>query len=389
MVTGPAPARRGPTFWWIQYLRGLAAAGVVIFHYYEIPPAGRSFQIGKHGVDVFFVISGFIMYSAARDERLAPFISRRLIRVFPLYWLATMLAIIIYFGFDGTYPSATEAVLSLTLIPHYSEVHTSYISPILIPGWTLSYELLFYALFGLGIAARRVVAVPVLAIGALVTLGVIFKPQLAPLVVATNPLLIEFLLGLLIAWVLHRRSTILPGIAFAALALALGGIAWDASRVAVFAGATAIVSGALWLEHRTPGKPVPSLRLLGDASYSIYLFHVPFLFGFHRLIILPLGDLSLFAADALALAAIGSAIGVGVVLHLVIEEPGLRLLNGWSRRLLTRAAPALSPQKLDQAAPAGNCAQQTPVGQQPQRSDSSTSSLEIAVSQPGQKSTPD
>ena len=265
-MTGPTAPRQ--TWWWIQYLRGLAATGVVIFHAYADPlaPTGFSFELGAHGVDVFFVISGFIMYSAARDERFVQFISRRLIRVFPLYWIATIVAVAIYLAFGGNRPSGTETVLSLALIPHYSEAHRSEIWPILVPGWTLSYELFFYALFAVGIATRRVVAVPILAIVALVTLGALVRPVLAPLVVATNPLLIEFALGLLIAVVMHRLPALLPIVALASLAAALAGAFAGSSQTTVFAGSAAIVAGALWLERRRPGQPIVGLRMLGDAS---------------------------------------------------------------------------------------------------------------------------
>ena len=343
-ASAPAPASASaerPTWWSIQYLRGLAAAGVVIYHVYATFPAptGRSFEIGARGVDVFFVISGFIMYSAARDECFVQFVTRRLIRVFPLYWLATVLALLVYFGFDDIRPSGTETVLSLALFPHYSETHLSEIWPILIPGWTLSYELLFYALFALGIAARRVVAVPVLAIAALVTLGLVLKPQLAPLIVATSPLLIEFLLGLFIARALHRRPALLPGIVLAALAVSLGGAALGADTVAIYAGAAAIVSGALWLERRRPGHPVAELRLLGDASYSIYLFHIPFLFVVERAIGDSLDGASLTVVNAVALTAVVASLAFGILIHLTLEKPLLRILNGWNRRLLAPAAP--------------------------------------------------
>ena len=260
--------------------------------------------------------------------------------MFPLYWLATVLAVPLYFAFDGVRPSGTETVLSLALIPHYSEAHRAEIWPILVPGWTLSYELWFYLLFALGIAARRVVAVPVLAIAALVTLGLVLKPHFAPLVVATNPLLIEFLLGLLIALAVHRRPALLPGIVLATLAVALGGATLGSSEIAIYAGAAAIVSGALWLERRSPGKPVAVLRLLGDASYSIYLFHLPFLVAFFRIASMLLDNPSAAAANAMAVAAIVAALAVGVLLHLTVEKPALRILNGWNRRLVARVSPA-------------------------------------------------
>lgn len=345
-ASDPAPSLSGErrTYWWIQFLRGLAAAGVVIFHVYaNFPiPTGRSFEIGARGVDVFFVISGFIMYTAARNERFVQFISRRLIRVLPLYWLATALFLALVFGFDGVLPSAIDTVLSLALIPQYSETHPAHIWPILVPGWTLSYELWFYALFAVGIAARRVVAVPVLAIAVFVVLGLILQPRLAPLVVATAPILIEFILGLLIAVAVHRRPALLPAILLGLLAAWLGGFALGSDRVVYFAGAAAIVAGALWLERCFSGKPVSGLRLLGAASYSIYLFHIPFLFVFERLV-LRLDDLSLLKANILAVVGIVSSIVFGIVVHLALEKPGLRILNGWNRQLFARYGPAAPP----------------------------------------------
>lgn len=325
------------TYWWIQYLRGLAALGVVIFHVYDhFPqPLGRSFGIGARGVDVFFVISGFIMYMAARDERLSRFITRRLIRIVPLYWLATFFLMLLLLVFQGRHASWTETMLSLALVPHYSESHAGQIWPILVPGWTLSYELLFYALFALGIATRRVVAAPALAIVALVTLGALLKPSSAIFAVMTNPLLIEFLLGLLIALVVHRRPalltiTLVATIIFAAIAASLAGYAKDAGRVCVFATAAVMVLGAVWFERRRPGKPIPALRLFGDASYSIYLFHSPFLFLIDRLWVDRLDGISMLAANAVALVEIVAALAVGVVLHLVLEKPVLRTLNRWA-----------------------------------------------------------
>ena len=112
------------------------------------------------------------------------------------------------------------------------------------------------------------------------------------------------------------------------------------TQTALFAGAAAIVSGALWLERRSPGKPVAALRLLGDASYSIYLFPTPFLLLFDIFVVARFDALSSLAANAMTVAAIVAALAVGVLLHLTVEKPALRILNGWNRRLLARVAPA-------------------------------------------------
>ena len=336
-MTSPNESAR-PTFWSIQYLRGAAAAGVVTYHVYNnFPvPTGRSFEIGRYGVDVFFVISGFIMYTAARSERVTRFVSRRLIRVVPLYRLATVVAALLYFWFDGVHPSGTEAVLSLALVPHYSEAHRGEIWPILVPGWTLSYEMLFYGLFAIGLIARRVVAVPIFAIAVLVTFGAIFGPKSAPLIVLTSPLLIEFLLGILVALAQHRRPAWLPAIMLALTAAALGGLALGLERVTIFASAAAIVAGAAWLDQRHHRKPVRALLTLGDASYSIYLFHIPILFVVDRSIEKSLRAASPATIDAAAVAALAIALVGGVLLHFALEKPLLGAVNGWHRRTFSR-----------------------------------------------------
>jgi exopolysaccharide production protein ExoZ len=127
----------------IQYLRGLAACGVVIFHYFDGPmaPAGRQFALGQYGVDLFFVISGFIMYAVARTELVGRFLERRLGRIYPLYWVATISAVVAWWLVARAHPSGTEMAKSLALWPHFSESHPDHIWPILVPGWSLSYEL--------------------------------------------------------------------------------------------------------------------------------------------------------------------------------------------------------------------------------------------------------
>lgn len=328
------------TYWSIQYLRGLAAVGVVIFHVYDNStlPLGATFEIGAHGVDVFFVISGFIMYSAARGERLYDFISRRLIRIFPLYWAATFLAIALYFLFDRVHPSGTETVLSLSLIPHYSEAHPDQVWPILVPGWTLSFEILFYALFAVGLAIRRVVVVPAAAIGALVVAGVIFEPRSAPLTVATNPLLIEFMLGVAIALALDRRPALLLPLALSAATVALAEYVREATGATLYAGAATIVAGSLWLERTQTRGPIRALQILGDASYSIYLFHTPLLFVIERLLVVRLEVDSSPLANVIAVAAIAVVVAIGVAAHFMLEKPLLRKLNDWNRRLTRRSA---------------------------------------------------
>lgn len=337
-AASPPPAR------WlgIQYLRGLAACGVVAFHYFDGPmaPAGYDFMAGSYGVDLFFVISGFIMFAVARTEPVGRFLERRLSRIYPLYWIATAVAVAGYWGFDRIHPSGTELVQSLALWPHFSEAHRTQIWPVLVPGWSLSYELYFYALFAAGLAMRRPVLVPVLAIALAICLGALLHPQSAPLRVATNPVLAEFAAGLVVAAAaLAARGWLALFTAWLGL-LAGALLATGAPREAIGVAAAILVAATVLTERggRLPDLALP--RVLGDASYSIYLFHSPILLVIERTT-RPANSPGLAATGSAALA-IGGTVALCVVLHFVLEKPLLRTtyrttrwlgqrLTGWSR----------------------------------------------------------
>jgi exopolysaccharide production protein ExoZ len=269
----------------IQYLRALAAMTVVVFHALE--STTTRFEIGAAGVDVFFVISGFIMASLTFDGDATPaaFIWRRIIRIVPLYWMATLLALAVslvrpnfFHAFD---PSLENAALSLLFIPHNSAIG---MAPVLWQGWTLEYEMFFYALCALGLflpAANRLKMLCALLV-LLITLGAIFQMP-GPLArVYTNPLLLEFMAGVALAGLWRRQAMPRPALGAAALVLGICLFAAQGAHVATFSGvrvldwgvpAILLVLGALSLEA---AQRVPLSRtglLLGDASYSIYLAH--------------------------------------------------------------------------------------------------------------------
>lgn len=313
----------------IQYLRGFAALAVVIFHVYaEFPfKTGHTFSIGSKGVDLFFIISGFIMYTTARNAKLILFFSRRLIRIFPLYWIATALSVLLYFFIDGRLPSGTESVLSLALIPHYSEAHPTKIWPILVPGWTLSYELWFYGLFGIGLLTRKVVSVPSFIIGLFIVLGFIIKWKFAIWVFATDPLLFEFVAGLLLGQIASRRQSLiiiaLILIGFTIVASVMLGLHYLIAPLS----ALLIVGLTLYIELFGVMVNVPALKYLGDASYSIYLFHIPFIYTFSKLIqIIFVAPLS-FSPNILALICIVLALSFGCFMHELVERPLLRTVR--------------------------------------------------------------
>lgn len=291
-------------------------------------------DFGSRGVDVFFVISGFIMYTAARDEPVVDFVWRRLIRIVPLYWAATLATFAVRACLAPSANLNAEVAMqlakSLAFIPHYSPTAPGFIWPYLVPGWTLNFEMFFYAIFALAIGLKRPLAVTGGIISLLVVLGIAAHPSHAALKTYTDPIMLEFFAGVVIG-ALYQRFTfkgldlLLPVGVLALLLFDL--VTIPALRLPYAAGAAiAILTGALALERRKVRLDSKILKLLGDASYSIYLSHTAALIFFFRLWYhIPLTGWPQFigvVTTGLALASAG-----GVVIHLIVERPMLRYLR--------------------------------------------------------------
>ena len=133
----------------IQHLRAIAALSVALFHACQWSQI--DFGIGAAGVDLFFVISGFVMWTVTAGREAAPltFLRRRVIRVAPLYWIVTLAlvagALVFPQRFPEVEPRADHILLSLAFIQHMNPAGQPF--PILAPGWTLNYEAVFYLVF--------------------------------------------------------------------------------------------------------------------------------------------------------------------------------------------------------------------------------------------------
>ena len=198
----------------IQFLRAFAATAVVAFHVrYDIinnisPPGAlpASLDQGAAGVDLFFVISGFVMvYSSeslfGRPKASVTFLLRRISRIVPLYWAMTtiMLAYVLARGFGPSDASPLQALASYFFIPYWRP--SGVIDPLYGIGWTLNYEMFFYVVFALAVVVRREIAVAGVAVlfAAFVMIASaidLFPSQVAYL---ANPLILEFVFGMGIA----------------------------------------------------------------------------------------------------------------------------------------------------------------------------------------------
>ncbi|WP_159754257.1 acyltransferase family protein [Sphingomonas sp. 8AM] len=334
----------------LQYVRALAAYLVVLYHARLLTPLGQALPLdfGRAGVDIFFVISGFIIqHVAARDDAGRPgaFLVKRLIRIAPLYWILTLMI-----GLAGPFapalagkagvPDAGMIARSLLFIPYVDGAGD--IHPVLFTGWTLNYEMFFYALFAVGLlimdGLRRLVALSV-ALVLLVTIGATSDPDGAVGITYTSPLLLEFGAGLWLnmAWQRIRHVTSATRLAAGAAmaggftALVLGTIFWPTVPDVLKWGipAVVIVAAALLCERADGGGRYKLALLLGEASYAIYLIH-PFVIKAASL-----AAARLFRDAAIPLQAallFGTLVAVGVVgvaLHLLVERPLLSLLRRW------------------------------------------------------------
>lgn len=308
----------------IQYLRGIAALAVVIFHANLI--ASQTFhpvpviQSTAAGVDVFFVISGFIMWVAARNQNPIRFLSNRVIRVVPLYWLVTIALYVGWIAFGHKVAPIGHFLESLFFIPYAAD--NGQMTPLVVVGWTLNYEMFFYVLFAVALFTRRC-AVLFAVIGGLVTVGVIYHHQLAaPLQFYTSPLLLEFALGVLLGMVFDRipQQAGLALFLFGVAAIVLSGLAPPTTnsfwRVLVWGlPACCMVAGALKFDVR-----IHFLAALGDASYSIYLTHLLTIFCVKKVV--GIADIdSLVSAGLMIGVGICASIAVGFVVYTAIERP--------------------------------------------------------------------
>jgi exopolysaccharide production protein ExoZ len=283
----PPPATKAPgEVRSIQYLRGIAAFGVLVYH--AVDRAGGAFGEGAAGVDVFFVISGFIMWvvTCRRPPSPGQFLLRRVERIVPLYWMVTLgvaaIAVLVPAAFPAMKPTLSHVVQSLLFVPHRDA--QGLIAPLIVPGWTLNYEMFFYLLFAVGLLAPPklrpwLVSAALVALVAIRPLGDVQNPIWATY---TNPLLLEFGAGVWLGkcWSENR----LPGRAFSwpmigagvagFVAVSLAGIDVEPARILYWGlPAALLVTGAVSLERHGRIADWPPLRALGDASYSVYLVH--------------------------------------------------------------------------------------------------------------------
>jgi len=348
----------------LEGVRAVAALLVVAYHVQTIfgrfgaaAPFAGAFAGGHYGVDLFFVLSGFIItYVHGRDcgdpSRVRSYLVSRLARVYPAVWILSACALAVYAVGAGGAEKAIKLephrlAESLLLLPGYGDA-------LLNVTWTLKYEMFFYALFALAVVDRRLgiaaIATWQIAVFALVAAGIDYRSVAFGFYL--RPMCLEFGLGILTALVLARLQGPLGAVAvratYATLALAVGAIGTGMAlairlpagpgalaEIALFGlGASGLIYALVRLERAGRIRVPAVLADLGGASYGIYLIHFSVATfvatALHRMRT-PLGGVA-FLCTALA------AVGAGLLFTALVDAP----LQAQIRRV-RRGRPRLAP----------------------------------------------
>lgn len=315
----------------LQIARAVASTSVVYFH------IRRSPVFGSFGVDIFFVLSGFVIAMVVeRGESAATFAANRISRIVPLYWLLT-LGVFAVGSFSpsmlhSTTANAEQLVKSITFIPFFRANGDLY--PLLGVGWSLNYEMFFYGCVLVAIVSQRrrwMLITTVLMMAAYLGLGILLDNRVTNEFFGTVRLA-EFLFGMLSfgLWRSGRLAGVPPTLAAAAawaayVAMAalesnqvesLGDVGFGVLSIVVVLGAVRAgdLGGSVFARLR------PYLVSIGDASYATYLSHYYVVVGFERVLHARLGlfDPRTPLGTVIVLA---TALTIGQLLYWAVDRP--------------------------------------------------------------------
>jgi exopolysaccharide production protein ExoZ len=326
----------------IQYLRAVAACGVALLHTLNIVEYAANITIPlkvslASGVDLFFVISGYIIYSIFLQLPVPPteFFYNRVTRILPLYWLVTILYVPVMFSskhLAASY-SLPNLVRSFLFIPYAD-------GPVLGVGWTLNYEMFFYAIFTatIMIARSNILAFTVIIYTALVALGTALNQNDSNSIAwFSKSLVCEFVFGMIVAKIyldaVYKANTLeavvmilLAGVAIVITSSLNADIERSALRPVLFGlPALMILMAMISIERNGFRFSNDTLITLGNASYSIYLVHIFPVLGIGLFYKMSWWSKSLLGNALFVALSIFSIVIFGLGTHLWVEKPLLRL----------------------------------------------------------------
>ena len=337
----------------LQGSRGIAAVFVVLFHlgltisldkYFGIKEFSIPFLFGGAGVEYFFVLSGFIIYSAHAHEvsqpwKILSYIKKRVIRIYPAYWIVFIVIVLMFFiaGKDRNSSKLDGMVLlkSFFLVPQEKTWEGGTSSPIIDVAWTLQYEMFFYILFATLILNKWLFLF--IAIVLFLVCTIINMPAETSVLLrfVTEEWILLFFMGMLVAFTCKKTHL---NKNFFGVILAIGGVIFlSLSADTIMKGnfipfgktipygiaSALIIVGLVGLERF--GQPMLSshwMQRLGDSSYALYLIHYPVISILCKVaMVAGLGKLGLYGAIIAYVIIFALCIFLSLFFHVCIEKP--------------------------------------------------------------------
>lgn len=336
----------------LQAGRALAALAVAAYHLTDLmglPRYGghevflQYTRLGNRGVDFFFVLSGFIILFAHIGDIGNPlawrrYLYRRFVRVYPIYWLYTLLfawLLLVVGSTDAKLPhTAADWLTSLSLVRFTDAM------PPLPVAWSLFHEVAFYVLFSVLLLGRRagMLALAAFMLVALASYQFPTEDAATPLKVYTAAYNLYFLFGMAACLAYRRGGSGVPeaaaGLAITVLALATMPLPHALSPMVLVAGFALLLTGVAKLEAAGRLVIPPFLAFVGDASFTIYLTHVS-LEGLLLKVAMKSRLYPALGGEATFMLVLGGTVLLGCLAYAMVERP---LLNALRRR--SRRAPA-------------------------------------------------
>jgi len=346
----------------IQYLRGFAAIVIAWFHgiILQTSIGTESFQqklnsiVGTSSVDLFFVISGFIMcYVSSQDTGVKDFVKfmkKKFIRINTVYYAASLLMLFCYVLL-GRYEFNVFTIIKTLFILPIFDSGNEFTYPVIYVAWTLSYEWFFYILYSVFIILSIVKRREIYLIGLLFILfimGFFFPMGEIHYTFVTNPMFLEFGMGMMIAVIYRniKKVHILVPVLIGAIGIAILGYLFYDGCANIF-GEAYLINMGVYTWHRVIAYGIPAslllisflflekktsfrfpesnkLTLVGDASYSIFLTHpILYFLLFNTL----KSQLSMINGDLLIILLVILSTVFGIFFHKVIENRLITLFN--------------------------------------------------------------
>jgi len=307
----------------IQALRAFASINVVLFHIIgtsqsysqDVGLLGYLKGWGENSVDIFFVISGFVMLHIQMIQRRSPFdfFKNRILRIVPIYWLLTLFVIFLYLFFLSIFREMNiTPVWAISSLFFTSSVFTNQL-PIVYIGWTLEWEMFFYLIFSIGLFFNKLRLQVAFVVVSLTCFSFLTKSYIV----------LEFLFGMLVAYshkkaILSKRQGLLMfffGLFTLLLSLLPSVVSLELSRVLLWGIPSYFIVYGLLSCAQIRGR---FFTYLGDASYSIYLVQMLTIPAFYKFSSKILGG---WNGDILALLCLFLSVTFGCLVYSLVEKP--------------------------------------------------------------------